>query len=211
MLVFIILVNYLIVYIGNSYQNVMDGALLFKYKAICQNSKEFAIVKQKFFGAKLVVPFVLVANVNEEGDDASFGGLVSQITDFVKSTSRSLKKEIDSQNKEMESHIKKKYSNFNTKVAESQSEILKEIKQTSEAFDAGITKLKENTDEVKVSLHESVEEQKDNVEEEFNNMWNEMMVEFESMSQEMRDNMNTVRKEFSDVNADVTSFGDTMK
>jgi hypothetical protein len=45
MVVFIILVNYLIVYIGNSYQNVMDGALLFKYKAICQNSKEYAIVK----------------------------------------------------------------------------------------------------------------------------------------------------------------------
>jgi len=119
MVVFIILVNYLIVYIGNSYQNVMDSALKFKYSAICQNSKEYAIIKEKWFGAELVVPFVLVANVNEEGDDASFGGLVSQITDFVRSTSRSLKKEIDCQHKEMENHIKKKYSNFNKKVDDS--------------------------------------------------------------------------------------------
>lgn len=119
MVVFIILVNYLIVYIGNSYQNVMDSALKFKYSAICQNSKEYAILKQKFFGPQLVVPFVLVANVNEESDDASFGGLVSQITDFARASSRALKKEIDCQTKEMENHIKKKYSNFNNKVAES--------------------------------------------------------------------------------------------
>jgi len=37
----------------------------------------------------------LIANVEEGGDDASFGGLVSQILDFVKSSNRTLKKEID--------------------------------------------------------------------------------------------------------------------
>lgn len=116
----------------------------------------------------------MVADVNEEGDDASFGGLVSQITDFVKSTSRSLKKEIDSQNKEMENHIKKKYTNFNNKVAESQSEILKEIKQTSEQFDAGLQKVKGDTENVKAYLVDSIEEQKDDVEKEFNDMWKEM-------------------------------------
>tara|TARA_B110000285_G_C15131151_1_gene623669 strand:- start:1083 stop:1250 length:168 start_codon:yes stop_codon:yes gene_type:complete len=55
----------------------MDSALKFKYQQICQQTKEYSIIRQRFYGAKIIMPFVLVANVEEEGDDASFGGLVS--------------------------------------------------------------------------------------------------------------------------------------
>jgi hypothetical protein len=132
MVVFIILVNFLIVYIGNSYQNVMDSALQFKYRQICQQTKEYSIVRQKWLGVKKILPFVLIANVDEGGDDASFGGLVSQILDFVRKSNRMLKAEIDSEKDICAKTIKAKYEHFDNSIAETNTQILKEIKSTSE-------------------------------------------------------------------------------
>lgn len=87
----------------------MDSALKFKYQQICQQTKEYSIVRQRFFGAKKIMPFVLVANVEEDGDDASFGGLVSQILDFVRKSNRNLKKEIDAERNICMKTIKAKY------------------------------------------------------------------------------------------------------
>ena len=64
---------------------------------------------------------------------------------------------------------------------------------------------------VKEELAGSIVNQKDEVNEDFSGMWKEMMAEFEDLSQQMRDDMNTVRKEFSDVNSDVKTFGSSMK
>ena len=96
----------------------MDSALKFKYRQICQQSKEYTIIRQRFFGAKKILPFVLVANVEDEGDDASFGGLVSQVLDFVRRSNRNLKKEIDCERDEAMKTIKKKYQHFDNSVAE---------------------------------------------------------------------------------------------
>jgi hypothetical protein len=51
---------------------------------------------------------------------------------------------------------------------------MKEIKQTSEQWDAGIQKVKGDTENVRAYLVDSIEEQKDDVETEFNAMWREM-------------------------------------
>ena len=64
---------------------------------------------------------------------------------------------------------------------------------------------------VKEELAGSIVNQKDEVNEDFSGMWKEMMAEFEDLSQQMRDDMNTVRKEFNDVNNDVKTFGSSMK
>ena len=64
------------------------------------------------------MPFVLVANVEEDGDDASFGGLVSQILDFVRKSNRNLKKEIDAERNICMKTIKAKYQHFDNSIAE---------------------------------------------------------------------------------------------
>jgi hypothetical protein len=74
----------------------------------------------------------LIANVEEEGADASFGGLVSQIQDFVRRSNRMLKAEIDSERDICMKTIKARYTHFDQSVAETNTQILKEIKTTSE-------------------------------------------------------------------------------
>ena len=121
--VFIILINFLIVYIGNSFQNVMDSALKFKYQQICQQTYEHMIIKQKLTGKQTILPFVLVANIQEEEDDPSFGGLVSQVIDNVKKTNRALKRDIEEERDEIKKTVKKCYDHFDYLVDEANKHI----------------------------------------------------------------------------------------
>ena len=67
---------------------------------------------------KVVLPFVLIANVEESGDDASFGGIVSQILDYVKSSNRTLKKEMNAEKETVAKYIEAKYKSFNASIAD---------------------------------------------------------------------------------------------
>jgi hypothetical protein len=64
---------------------------------------------------------------------------------------------------------------------------------------------------VKEFLEDSIVVQKEEMEDEFKIMWDDMFRQFGDLKQAMVDDMNTVKKEFGDVNSDVNAFNSTFK
>lgn len=78
---------------------------MFKYVQMCELNREFAILNERMFSTEQIKGLILTANNDDDDGNADFGGLVSQIKDYIKGENRSLNKFIREQRTEVEKHV----------------------------------------------------------------------------------------------------------
>lgn len=93
-LILIVLLNFLIAVVSQSYENVMNSATQFKYAQRCELIREAAVINKTFPISDVVDyhVFVLRCNVNEE-EGGDWAGFVQTIKTFIRGeTSKILQK-----------------------------------------------------------------------------------------------------------------------
>jgi hypothetical protein len=78
---------------------------MFKYVQMCELNREYAILNERMFQTAEIKGLILTANNDDDDGNADFGGLVSQIKDYIKGENRSLNKFIREQRTEVEKHV----------------------------------------------------------------------------------------------------------
>jgi hypothetical protein len=78
---------------------------MYKYVQMCELNREFAILNERVFSTAQIKGFILTANNDDDDGNADFGGLVSQIKDYIRGENRSLNKFIKEQRTAVEKHV----------------------------------------------------------------------------------------------------------
>ena len=139
-LILIILLNFLISVISKSYSDVMDSALMFKYVQMCELNREYAVLNEQIFSKEKIEGLILTANNDDDGN-ADFGGLVSQIKDYIKGENRSLNKFITEQRTEVEKHVTVKNRAIEDNLGTTKAELKDKIAELNSEMQTGIRKV----------------------------------------------------------------------
>lgn len=102
-MILIVLLNFLIAVVSQSYENVMNSATQFKYKQRCEMIREAAIINQTFGFYKKYHVFVLQCNVFDEDSGGDWAGFVQTLKTFIKGETSKINAKNDTLNRKIDS------------------------------------------------------------------------------------------------------------
>jgi hypothetical protein len=119
----------------------MDSALMFKYVQMCELNREYAVLNEQIFSKERIEGLILTANNDDDDGNADFGGLVSQIKDYIKGENRSLNKFITEQRTEVEKHVTVKNKAIEDNLRNTKDELKDKLGELNDEMRAGISKV----------------------------------------------------------------------
>ena len=198
-LILIILLNFLISVISKSYSDVMDSALMFKYVQMCELNREFAVLNEQIFHKEQIKGLILTANNDDDDGNADFGGLVSQIKDYIKGENRSLNKFITEQRTEVEKHVTVKNKAIEENLGTTKAELKEKIGELNSEMQEGIRKVQADVNEMQQHLDGSVGDRRVEMTADITGMHDEMKKFFGEIRETMKEDMQTFKDEIADV------------
>lgn len=145
-LILIVLMNFLIAVISQSYENVMDTAVMIKYSQRCDLNHQVALVYEHSHVLKKDYDCVILSSNTQHGGDSQWSGFCQSVKGFVKES-----------NAKIFTNIQK----ANDQLDKTKGSILNDV-------DGARLIIKRNVDEVEKLLDDLKE--KINVDERFHNM-----------------------------------------
>ena len=106
-LILIVLLNFLIAVISQSYENVMNSSVPFKYQQRCELIREAAVIYEAFGMSSTYSIVVLQANISKEGQSGDdWAGFVQTLKFFIRGQSTKIIKKLDKNSQEHKDELK---------------------------------------------------------------------------------------------------------